>query len=216
VTVGGGTNPAALTANGAITSSGGVNLMNNGSLSGTGTINGAVTAGSGSTLAPGLSSAGLTIDGGALTLGAGSTLQLSFSNSNADTGGAPSLTDYSKLTLGAGVSATLAGTIAINIAGTLNHLDLFTIILSGTQVSGEFANTTLVSGTTYAFSSGGENFEINYAYDGSPIISGSQFQSITGGSEVALLVMPEPNSGAMLLGSLGVALGLQRFRRRRL
>jgi fibronectin-binding autotransporter adhesin len=215
VTVGGGTSPAALTANGSITSSGGVNLASDGSLSGTGTINGGVTATAGSTLAPGLSSAGLTIEGGALTLEAGSTLELSLSNSNAGAGGAPALTDYSKLTLGAGVSATLDGTLAINVTGTLNHLDLFTIILSGTQVSGEFTNTTQVSGTTYAFSSGGENFEINYAYDGSPITSRSQFQAITGGSEVAVLVMPEPNSGAMLVGSLGVALGLQRFRRRK-
>ena len=215
VSVGGGANPATLTANGSITTAGGVNLTANGSFSGTGTINGAVTAANGSTLAPGESPAGFTINGGTLALKAGSMLELSLSNSNAGAGGAPALSDYSKLTLGTGVSATLAGTIAVNITGTLNHLDLFTIILSGTPVSGEFANTTLVSGTTYAFNSGGENFEINYAYDGSTVTSRSQFQSITSGSEVALLVMPEPGSGAMLLGSLGFALGLQRFRRRR-
>jgi autotransporter-associated beta strand protein len=215
VSVGGGSNPATLTGSGSITAYGGVNLASNGVLSGAGTINGAVTTATGSTLAPGLSSAGLTIDGGELTLEAGSTLQLSITNSNAGTGGAPALTDYSKLTLGTGVSATIAGTIVANVTGTLNHLDLFTIILGGTPVSGVFANTTLVSGTTYAFSSGGENFEINYDYDGSAITSRSQFESITSGSEVALLVMPEPNSGAMLIGSLCFALGLQRFRRRK-
>jgi len=32
---------------------------------------------------------------------------------------------------------------------------------------------------------------------------------------VALLVVPEPNAMSMLAGSLGLALGLQRFRRRR-
>jgi autotransporter-associated beta strand protein len=214
VNVGGGTNPAALTVNGSITSAAGLNLANNGSLSGTGTINGAVTAGAGSTLAPGVSSAGLTING-ALNLQAGSTLQLSIANSNATTEGAPALTDYSKLTLGTGVSATIAGTIVANVTGTLNHLDLFTIILSQTPVSGVFANATFVSGNTYAFTSDGEDFEINYAYDGSTVTSPSEFASITSGSDVALLVLPEPNSFTMLFGSLVVALGLQRFRRRR-
>jgi hypothetical protein len=48
--------------------------------------------------------------------------------SNSATEGAPALTDYSILTLGTGVFTTLAGTIAANVTGTLNHLDLFTII----------------------------------------------------------------------------------------
>ena len=38
---------------------------------------------------------------------------------------------------------------------------------------------------------------------------------IDGGTSVALLVVPEPNALSMLAGSLGLALGLQRFRRRR-
>jgi hypothetical protein len=32
---------------------------------------------------------------------------------------------------------------------------------------------------------------------------------------VAIMAIPEPNSLAMLAGSMGLALGLQRFRRRR-
>ena len=40
-------------------------------------------------------------------------------------------------------------------------------------------------------------------------------ESNTGGHSVALFAVPEPNSLGMLMASLGVALGLQRFRRRR-
>jgi hypothetical protein len=36
-----------------------------------------------------------------------------------------------------------------------------------------------------------------------------------GGTNVALLAVPEPNSWTMLAGSLGIALGWPRFRRRR-
>ena len=46
-------------------------------------------------------------------------------------------------------------------------------------------------------------------------MSQTTFQSEPVGNNVALLMLPEPNSWTMLLGSLGVALGLQRFRRRK-
>jgi hypothetical protein len=35
------------------------------------------------------------------------------------------------------------------------------------------------------------------------------------GNDVVVMAVPEPNSLSMLAGSLGLALGLQRFRRRR-
>jgi len=55
---------------------------------------------------------------------------------------------------------------------------------------------------------GGQLFAINYSAD-----SGSgQFNS--SGNDVPIMAIPEPNSLAMLAGSLGMALGLQRFRRR--
>jgi hypothetical protein len=43
----------------------------------------------------------------------------------------------------------------------------------------------------------------------------SAFDAGVAGNDVALMAIPEPNSMAMLAGSLGMALGLQRFRRRR-
>jgi len=47
-----------------------------------------------------------------------------------------------------------------------------------------------------------------------PAGSAGSFESISNGSNVALLVVPEPNALGMLAGGLGLALGLQRFRRR--
>ena len=109
----------------------------------------------------------------------------------------------------------------------MNTGDLFTVILNNgsSPVTGEFANTTLVSGSTYSFASNGRNYEINYAFNNSAIggnptasgINAAAFAADTGGTNVAVLMLaiPEPNSWSMLLGSLGIALGLQRFRRRR-
>ena len=39
--------------------------------------------------------------------------------------------------------------------------------------------------------------------------------TLTGGNDVAVMAIPEPNAMSMLAGSFGLALGLQRFRRRR-
>jgi len=39
--------------------------------------------------------------------------------------------------------------------------------------------------------------------------------SFTGGNDIALLAVPEPNSAAVLIAGLGSLVGLQRFRRRR-
>jgi fibronectin-binding autotransporter adhesin len=195
-----------------------------GTLSGNGTIDTAgITTSSGAIVAPTAgNSTGLTINNGPVTLSAGSTLQLSLANSHVSSFIAPSLADYSKLTLGTGVSANITGaSISVSAAFTAaNAGDLFTVILNGgSAITTRFANETLITGSTYSFTSNGEPYEINYAYGGSVTASGitpAQFQSFTGGSNVAILMMvPEPNSWSMLAGSLGIALGLQRFRRRR-
>ena len=227
VSVGGGAIAAALTVNGTLGTSGALALSTNGTLSGNGIVTAAsLTANSGGTVAPSAGdSAGLTVNNGPVTLSAGSTLQLSIANSNAGTLGAPALADYSKLTLGSGVSANIGGsTIAVSISsGTVNTGDLFTVILNGgSAVTGKFANanTNQVGPTTYAFTSNGQSYQVNYAFNGSTTGSGitqTAFDTNTGGKNVAVLMLavPEPNSWSMLLGSLGIALGLQRFRRRR-
>ena len=210
VTVG-GVNPATLTANGTVTSPA-INVASSGVLNGTGTLNGAVTVGSGGTLAPGADLNGLAINSGSLTFQTGSTLQLSLANNNGT--GQPLTGDYSKLTLGTGVSADLGGVLVTNVGTSLNRLDLFTIILSGTAVDGIFSNTSLVANSTYSFESNGTQFLINYAFDANGYNGTEQsFMDVTGGTNVALLVVPEPNSLAMLACGFGLAVGLQRFRR---
>jgi autotransporter-associated beta strand protein len=201
-----------------------------GTLGGTGMIaeggGSNLTVSSGGTLAPGLSANGLTVDLGSgggsasLKLQAGSTFQLTINNSNAGTSGSAALSDYSKLTLGSGVSATLAGAVSLN-QGTVNSGDLFTVlILNGQQVSGTFTNSTLVSGDTYSIAINGQYWLINYDYDGSlgetaSGISASTFEGITGGDEVALLAeVPEPGTWAMMLAGVGMLTVLQRRRRR--
>jgi hypothetical protein len=98
---------------------------------------------------------------------------------------------------------------------------LFTIIInSGTPLNTFFGNTAPVIGTdsTYSFSSNGQDWLINFAYGGPMTDAGvsvEDFQNFSGGANVALLAVPEPNALSMLAGSLGLALGLQRFRRRR-
>jgi hypothetical protein len=198
-------------------------------LSGSGTIYGGVD--DFGTVAPAAgNTAGLTVQGGSavptqvLTFESGSTLQLSLANSQGSN--QPLVTDYSKLTLGAGVAANLGGTLVTLDTDPINRTDLFTIIVGNTSASpstitGMFVNadTTHVSGSTYDF---GTNGYINYAFNPATwaALPANQqnlanFETITGGNSVALYSVPEPSSLGMLLASLGVALGLQRFRRRR-
>jgi fibronectin-binding autotransporter adhesin len=201
-----------------------------GTLSGTGTITSAsgITVYNGSTLAPGLSTAGLTVGGtgasGALKLNAGATLQLSLTNSLAGTG-APALTDYSKLTLTSGTLATLAGAVSTSV-GTVATGDLFTFILSSnTPVSGMFSNadTTMVSTGVYSFTSGGEQWLVNYNYNAAngttaDAISAATFEADIGGDDVALLAMgavPEPSEWFLLGLSMVALVAVAALRRRR-
>jgi len=221
----GGVNPAILkVATGASLTTVSTVVGNNGTLSGTGTVNGNVNVNSGGALAPGadtLAPNGLQINGSTLSFASGSQFVLSLSNSQAGVNGQPQPGDYSKLTLGTGVTTTLGGSILVNVNGTLNQLDLFTVISNGTNtpIGTHFSNTSQVANSTYTFSSGSTIFEINYQFDAGAwaTAGGGQagFESALGGHDVALLVVPEPNAMAMLAGGLGLALGLQRFRRRR-
>jgi hypothetical protein len=216
VNIGGGVDPATLTAaaTGTLTSAA-FNVNSNGRLSGSGTLSGAVTVEDGGTLAPDAGANSLTLTtGSTLAFESGSTFALSLAHTS---GPQPLDSDYSKLTLGTGISATLGGNIIANVSGTLNELDLFTIILSGTAVTGSFANATLQAGdSTFMFGSGGYTFLINYRFDADLGFDGSRssFEGISTGTDVALLVIPEPNALSLLAGAFGLGLGLQRFRRR--
>jgi autotransporter-associated beta strand protein len=220
-------NNGTLLLSGSLSGTSSVNVNGGGTLSGTGSVTtaaaGNTTVFSGGTLAPGAGLESLTLNtltSTTLDLQLGSTFQLSIANSNSGSGAA-ALQDYSKLSLGTGVSTTLNGDISTVISGGVSEGDLFTIIInSGAALTTYFNNTTPVIGTasTYAFSSGGQDWMINFEYTGLMTGSGidrEDFQNISGGANVALLAVPEPNALSMLAGSLGLALGLQRFRRRK-
>ena len=218
-----------LIVSGSLSGTANANIGSGATLAGTGMITtpsgGAVTGSSGAILAPGLSTNGMSLNAtsGASTLNlqAGSDLLLSINNSNAGTSGSAALADYSKLTLGTGVTPTLSGTISTTV-GTVNNGDLLTVILSGVAATTQFSNTTLVSGNVYSFTSGGQSWYINYAYN--PATSGltasgislSTFEADSGGNDVALLVaVPEPGTWATLLGGMGMLIAFQKVRRRR-
>jgi hypothetical protein len=164
---------------------------------------------------------------GAATLAfqSGSTFQLSLANQQAGTHGAPALTDYSKLTIGTGVSVMLAGGSIVAVpTGSMNIGDVFPIILDGVPVSGAFANTPTAApnsaGKTYRFSSNGLVWDINYAWNGTTPLAGENpttFEQTTGGDSVALLLVSVPEPGALvsLLGGLGILMGWRRGRAKR-
>jgi autotransporter-associated beta strand protein len=89
---------------------------------------------------------------------------------------------------------------------------IFFLITGATNVVGTFANQQGVDsnlpGFATIYGADGQEFAISYT-------ANFASDSLTGGNDVAIMAIPEPNSLAMLAGSLGTALGLQRFRRRR-
>jgi len=229
VTIGGGATAAAMNVSGtlgSVTAPAAVTIAASGILTGNGTVNGAITSSAGTLQPLGGDSNGLVVASGSVALSSGSTFGLLMANSNANnpTPGAPGLSDYSKLTLSTGVTANISGaSLLTQDVGAINYGDLFTVILSGTAVTGTFniagASSAGLS-TSYFTDASGQAWEINYKYDLSlgttgNNVSPSTFAAISNGTNVAVLAVPEPNSFAMLAASLGMALGLQRFRRRR-
>ena len=90
---------------------------------------------------------------------------------------------------------------------------IFFLITGASSVSGAFTNDSgvvdqNVPGLFTTLSSNGQLFAISYD-------ANFTMGTFTGGNDVAVMAIPEPNSMSMLAGSLGLALGLQRFRRRR-
>ncbi|HEY1922282.1 MAG TPA: autotransporter-associated beta strand repeat-containing protein, partial [Tepidisphaeraceae bacterium] len=94
--------------------------------------------------------------------------------------------------------------------------DTYYIIAGAGTTSGTlaFANQQAPDGLSAGLNTitfGGQEFAISFTalYNGGV---GSQFTGA--GNDVALMAVPEPASLSMLVGSFGLALGLQRFRRR--
>jgi fibronectin-binding autotransporter adhesin len=213
---------AKLNVNGSITS--GSPLAVGGTLSGGGTINaagGGTTVASGATVSPGSTIDGLasyaTLTTNAFASSTGATLKLELSTSAVDGYDRLNVTNTSSpTTLNAGGGA--GTTLDVNASAftyTAAFVDLFFVIINGGSdaVTGTFANATtplVIEGQSYdTIKFNGIDFAISYQ-------GNSGTNSFTGGNDVVLMAVPEPNSLAILAGSVGLSLGLQRFRRRRI
>jgi hypothetical protein len=126
----------------------------------------------------------------------------------------------SPISLAAGASETT--TLSLSLApGYLpgNDGKLFFIVTNsgnGAATSGIFAGATVQTvfgfeqlGAVPTIVAGGQLFAISYT------ANAEGTASFTGGNDIALMAVPEPSSLFTLASSLGMALGLQRFRRRR-
>lgn len=186
---------ATLRVNGLVNLAAEVNVS--GVLSGTGTV-GNTNVLSGGSIAPG-NSAG-TINTGSLNQQANGHLSLELNGLTAGT--------YDRINVTGSVSllGDLGGsTLTIAVS---ENVDIFYIILNDGS-DAVVGGSTLFAGAHVMIS--GQPFEVSFDADA----GSNMFHGGMGSNDVALLAIPEPNSLSMLAGSLGLALGLQRFRRRR-
>jgi autotransporter-associated beta strand protein len=209
----------AQTLSGSSTYTGATNV-NGGSLVVSGSLNGtsALNVNNGGTLA----GSGLITTGndGNVTLALGSHLAPTVDSTLSFTLGAGSLSLIGAITPGNSQSllfaidpAVFSADVAVN-TGTLN-------IGTGLLEFDDFNFSALGSFDSPAqyvlFHTDGTNSTINgsLGLNLSGQIAGSEASIAINGNDIVLQVVPEPNSLAMLAGSIGMALGLQRFRRRR-
>ena len=81
--------------------------------------------------------------------------------------------------------------------------------------AGSFANAGAADANLTGFGTytvGGQLFAVSYQAN---FGTGEFYDTDNGGHDIALMAIPEPNSLAMFAGSLSLAVGLQRFRRRK-
>jgi len=189
--------------------SGTLNVNAAGTLTGTGTSSAPVNI-LGGTFSPGVSGADAATAGvsqlgtfnatGGVSIAAGSTFKLDLQ--------APStgLSDN-------GVNDKLNVTGAITLTGTSNIV--LTLTGGYTPTGGDLFFIALNDGVDAI--AGGGTFTVADVGGFSWTLTttaNAATGAFTGGNDIAIMAVPEPNSLAMLMGSLGMALGLQRFRRR--
>lgn len=198
-------NATTLRMSGGTISGGTVQLNGSSQLIGNGTL-GAVNVGPGASVSPGVASMGTLATGNiAFASAASLSIQLQKTTGN---GNQPAVTDYDRLNVTGTV--TLNDTpLSLTLGAGVQEGDIFYIILndSSDAVSGIFSGYAQGS----QFTLNNQNFLISYTAESGTGPGGFQ----GGGNDVALMAVPEPSTWAMLLSSTGVALGLQRFRRRR-
>ena len=215
-------NGGKLLINGSI--SGSVTTVNNGgTLGGNGTV-GAVTVASGGTLAPGNSTGILTAASFTQSSGAHLAMQIGGTVAGFNTNGSDGydrLIVNSTLSIAGDLDGTLlngyvptsatynTGTNQLNLDGTTFYLVIGASSLSGTFANQQAPDSNLTGFNTITF--GGQEFAISYTANYNGGIS-STFSS--GGHDIALMAIPEPQTWAMLLGGFGMLVGFQRLRRK--
>ena len=214
-------NGGKLIVNGSI--SGSTTVNNGGTLGGGGTT-GAVTVASGGTLAPGNSTGILSVASFNQNSGAHLAMQIGGTVAGFNTNGSDGydrLIVNSTLSIAGNLDGTLlngylptsatynTGTNQLNLDGTTFYLVIGASSLSGTFANQQAPESLLTGFNTITF--GGQEFAISYTanYNGGV---NSSFSS--GGHDIALMAIPEPQTWAMLLGGFGMLIGLQRMRRR--
>lgn len=180
-------------------------LVQGGTLAGSGNVLGSALVKSGATVSPGLLGNGVLGIAQNLFVEAGATMAFELSN----TGGIPLAGfDYDQLNVGTGgdfnstASVTLGGaTLALTLGSGITMGDRFFLLLNDglDPITGTFAGLPQDAIVT----AGAQEFRISYVAD-------SASDSMAGGNDVALLVVPEPSGLCLLLGGLGLMAGRRR------
>ncbi|HSH94420.1 MAG TPA: autotransporter-associated beta strand repeat-containing protein, partial [Roseimicrobium sp.] len=168
-------------------------VNSSGTLGGAGGTTGAVIVNSGGTLSPG-ASIGTLNSISDVTLNAGSTFKLEIDTTAATT---DVLAITGNLSLANTNDAVL--TISDLTPATLSSGSLTFMTYTGTWNGGLFTYSGNVIADNGLLTVGSNQFTLDYNYNG---------------NSVALIIVPEPGAAASLFGSLGLLVGLQRFRRR--
>jgi len=161
------------------TGTGAVNVNSGGKLGGDGLITGAVTITSGGTIAPGNSPGILST--GNLALNSGGMLSVEINSITVGTG-------YDQVNVTG--SVTLGGDLAISLGFTPVQFDNFFLIRN----DGADAISGLIGGYTQgsSFNLGGFNWLVSYTGD-------SVGNTFTGGNDLVIQAVPEPNTVALLV-----------------
>lgn len=192
-----------------------VNVNAGGTLTGAGIIGTAAVNGvldlNGGILSPGATGATVASAGvnsiGTLTAANGfsilgnSTIKLDLQTPNRAGVGQRESGANDKLLVTGAISLTGTTAIVLNLMGYSPVAgDIFFIAENESSLNGSASNFSVAN-------AGGAAWQVSTT-------ANAATGALTGGNDIAVLVVPEPNSLSLLLGSLGLGLGLKRFRRR--
>ena len=182
-----------------------------GTLNGNGTV-GTVSVQNGGTLAPGHGPGRLTVTNGLGFSGSGASLSIVINNTTAGTGYSQVKVTGGSVTLNNATLSLTSNFTPTVVIGDLADSSRIYITLGGYS-SGTFGNTTSINDPAY-----GAQANLNYvtASNGSvwAVFYGANSSNgqLSGGSDIALYAIPEPQTWVMLFSGFGVLLGIQRLR----